>query len=126
MTVRGEGEGGGKRTHPTTAAVLAPVFPSLMLAQLPQETRGSYQGGSSIAANQTTTRVQSPCVQLQDYTQTIITPGQDNPSDQCYARFYSVSALDGHATTVMTVRGEGGGGGTRTHRTAAAVSVLCL
>jgi len=121
MTVRGEGEGGGKRTHRTAAAVLTLAFPFVMLAELPPETRGSCQGEVSLTAKQTTSRIQSPCVQIQDYSQTIKTPGQDNPSDQCYARYYSVSARDRHATTVMTVRGEGGGGGKRTHLIVAAV-----
>jgi len=68
MTVRGEGEGGGKRTHRTTAAVLTLASLSLMLAQLSQETRGSCQGGVSLAAKQTPNRVQYPCVQIQEYT----------------------------------------------------------
>jgi len=74
MTVRGEGEGGGKRTHPTAAAVLTHDSLSLMLAQLSQETRGSRQGGLSLTAKQTTSIVQYPCVQIQEYTQTTKTP----------------------------------------------------
>jgi len=59
MTVRGEGEGEEKRTHPTTATILTSASDSLMLAQLSQETRGSFQGGVSLTAKQTPNRVQS-------------------------------------------------------------------
>ena len=77
--LRGEWEGAGKRTHPTDAAVLILASHSLMLAQLSQETRGSCQGGVSLTAKQTTSRVQYPCDQIQQYTQTIKTSGQENP-----------------------------------------------
>jgi len=87
MTVRGEGEGGGKRTHPTAAAVLTLASLSLILAQLSQETRGSRQGGVPHTAKQATSMVQYPCVQIQEYTQKTKTPGTENPSDQCYARY---------------------------------------
>jgi len=70
------------------------MFCHRMFAQLSQETRVSRQGGVSHTAKQTTSRVQYPCVQIQQYTQTIKTPGQENPSDQCYARYYSVSTRD--------------------------------
>jgi len=68
MTVRGEGDGVGKRTHRTTAAVLTLVSLSLMIAQLSPETGGSCQGGVSLMAEQTPHRVRYPCVQIQEYT----------------------------------------------------------
>jgi len=78
MTVRGEGDGQEKRTHPTTAAVLTHASHSLMLAQLSQEPRGSCQGGVSPTAEQTTSGIQSPCVQIQECTQIIKTRGQED------------------------------------------------
>jgi len=68
MTVRVEGDGQEKRTHPTAPAVLTLASESLMLAQLSQEPRGSCQGGVSPTAEQTPNRVQYPCVQIQEYT----------------------------------------------------------
>jgi len=121
MTVRGEEEGEEKRTHPTAATILTSASDSLMLAQLSKKTRTTCQGGVSLTAKQTPYRVRYPCEQMQDYTQTIKTPGQENPSGQRYTRYYSRPARDGHATTIMTVRGEGEGEEKRTHPTAATI-----
>ena len=62
-------------THRTAAAVHARASLSLMLAQLSQET-GILSRRISLTVKQTTSRVQYPCDQIQEYTQTIKTLGQ--------------------------------------------------